>query len=71
MSEPRTLMPQEWARRLVRSRNWFLYEAGAARRRAELALSDAARAEGHAAALETQILDLGFDPQPPMGPRAA
>lgn len=54
----------EWLRRLTRSRTWFLYQAGAARRRASEALAEAARAEGHAADLEVQIRDLS-------GPRSA
>lgn len=53
-----------WLRRLTRSRTWFLHEAGSARLRAERALADAARAEGHAADLEVQIRDLS-------GPRSA
>lgn len=59
----------EWLRRLTRSRAWFLYQAGAARRRADEALKEAARAEGHAAALESEIRSLGGDPGAPSGPR--
>lgn len=54
----------EWLRRLTRLRAWFLHEAGSARLRAERALAEAARAEGHAAALEVEIRDLS-------GPRSA
>ncbi|HEX7887559.1 MAG TPA: hypothetical protein VF474_16415 [Phenylobacterium sp.] len=62
---------QEWARRLGRSRTWFLYQAGAARRWAEDALAEAARAEGHAAGLEMELRALGIDPHAPVGPRRA
>lgn len=60
--------PAEWLRRLTRSRNWFLFQAGASRRRAEAAFAEAARAEGHAAALELEIRELSGGPGP-TGPR--
>jgi hypothetical protein len=63
--------PHEWARRLSRSRTWFLYQAGAARLRANEALAEAARAEGHAASLEVQLREMGIDPHAPAGPRPA
>jgi hypothetical protein len=66
-----TLTPQEYARRLIRARTWHLYNAGRMRLRAQDVLAEAARSEGMAASLETEIRGLGFDPQPPMGPRPA
>lgn len=70
---PRT--PQEIARLLIRSRNWHLKMAGeASRQRAEARARWADEEDRHAQEaerLEAQIRALGFDPQPPMGPRAA
>lgn len=65
------LTPQEYVRRLIRARNWHLHNAGAMRRKASDLVGEAARSEGEAEALEVQIRGLGFDPQPPMGPRLA
>lgn len=58
------LTPQEFAALLVRSRNWHLVQAARARR-------EVGSHEGMADKLEAEIRAMGFDPQPPMGPRAA
>jgi hypothetical protein len=69
------LTRQEVARRLIRSRNWRLKQAGEARLREVHAIRDVrVDVELHeraAADCEAEIRALGFDPQPPMGPRAA
>lgn len=69
------LTPQEMARRLIRSRNWHLVEAARARLREVLAIRainrDVELHEAAAKLCEDEIRGLGFDPQPPMGPRAA
>lgn len=70
MTAPRVISPAEWLRRLARSRTWHLYQAGVARNRAADALAEAARHEGHAAALESEIRSLGGDPGAPIGPRS-
>lgn len=76
MNEPRPLSPQEYARRLIRSRNWHLVQAGRMRRRAVALYGDVRAHEREADLLEAEIRALGFDPQPPRngptgGPRAA
>jgi hypothetical protein len=69
------LTAQAYARRLIRARNWHLVEAGRADRRAAEAralwLGEADRHQAQAEWLEGEIRALGFDPQPPAGPRAA
>lgn len=59
-----TLTPQEYARRLIRSRNWHQVRAGRCRQ-------EVAAHEREADRLEAEIRELGFDPQPPFGPRVA
>jgi hypothetical protein len=57
------LATQDHARRLIRARNWHLVAAGRQRR-------EVAAHEAEAERLAAEILALGFDPQPPMAPRA-
>jgi hypothetical protein len=71
MTSPCTITPQDWARRLIRSRNWHLYQAGAARNQLARWVAEAAGHEAQAQALKDEIEALGFQPQPPMGPRDA
>lgn len=67
---PIRLTPQEIARRLVRARNWHLYQAGAQRHRLLEVAGAVNRHEEEAERIGKQIAAMGFDPQPPMGPRA-
>lgn len=61
--------PEEYARRLVRARNWHLQQAGFQRRSASAAIvlaeAEVRRHEAEADRLARQIRELGLAPQPP------
>jgi hypothetical protein len=67
---PGDLTPQEIARRLIRSRNWHLVEAARCRQRRLDLVDTEMDHEQEAQRIADQVRALGFDPQPPMGPRS-
>lgn len=55
---PREVTPAEFVRRLIRSRTWHLYQAGAARRRLADVAEDVRAHERTAADIDARIRDI-------------